>query len=946
MQSALGNEIEVADHSDDAIDPDSDDLDESIDYNLLYARHTFVANLEGQVCVLKGDSMELLDDSNAYWWLVKTVKTDEIGYIPAENTETPFERLARLNSVKNVQMVLPTSVDTAEVVQSKQGSRPNIRINEVPDIFEDYDADYYDYEEGEFDDGDEGSIDSAAGVVNAATSSAITRGYGATGSPGNHTPPLGDFTTSNANGGNLGKSLGSIGQNLFQKFWKLGGKRPTPTKSYSADAADRNELESDVFRGADASRQSVQQEEQLQGSVVPTRRKISEDEANSQSNTMVTSEKKKAINVLRIYAGNVDLKATFKTVAITRTMTVDQLLEQCLKRFRVEGKNEYYLSVLHFDSLERRLSESDIVMDALERLVSKHLPGSASKRLSIAGGSSAVCLTDENIIKVIVNKKLNMYEKNYHLVRVFMYDEMDPSIRTYKTIGANSDAMVKDIIDISLKKFKLPAVGYRFRLTSVFKEKETILNDSEKLHDILKIAVGSAEEIDFILDRDPLPDTDVSNREEDSLSVAIMASINSKPTFLEDSNNSLGSSLISSLEVALLNSQVHRSQSEPGLKTLSDESPHTSTMTNSTPRPHERSIIIPTRSQSSGISPIPTLSKSVSPHSQALNSPSPPISHSPDINIPPRRGSSVIGGSVLRMDSKSLLKDMGNSVVKNTHEQDERKNESKDQYTATSTGGSDSKISPLDPSESNKKTISPSRISDSTPEDVASDTDSCVAIAASSVPAKAMESVNIHDDFNVMEKYLAEIMKEDVDPVQIEMLQESLRSSNSSRLSLRDQLIMPDLSASISQVSYSNQALTRSPKLKSRPQSILKDTFDGRLERDIEKSKGTTLEIPPINRISERSQSHNDSTPFSLKAKLLLQLQESDRAISLATASLITSTFSDAPDSSPRLEAVDSLNLVEMGSLRFKEVDMALNNLQRELDSICAVAYSLYSSYI
>eukprot|EP00842_Homolaphlyctis_polyrhiza_P005541 jgi/Hompol1/5989/HPOL_000154-RA len=49
-----------------------------IDDELVYALHTFVATLEGQVCVLKGDSLELLDDSNSYWWLVKTIKTSEV----------------------------------------------------------------------------------------------------------------------------------------------------------------------------------------------------------------------------------------------------------------------------------------------------------------------------------------------------------------------------------------------------------------------------------------------------------------------------------------------------------------------------------------------------------------------------------------------------------------------------------------------------------------------------------------------------------------------------------------------------------------------------------------------------------------------------------------------------------------------------------------------------
>jgi hypothetical protein len=58
--------------------------------------------VEGQANVVKGDSLFLMDDSNSYWWLVRVLKTQEVGYIPAENIETPFERLARLNKHRNV----------------------------------------------------------------------------------------------------------------------------------------------------------------------------------------------------------------------------------------------------------------------------------------------------------------------------------------------------------------------------------------------------------------------------------------------------------------------------------------------------------------------------------------------------------------------------------------------------------------------------------------------------------------------------------------------------------------------------------------------------------------------------------------------------------------------------------------------------------------------------
>lgn len=52
---------------------------EDIDFEFVYALHTFVATVEGQANATKGDTMVLLDDSNSYWWLVRVVKDSSIG---------------------------------------------------------------------------------------------------------------------------------------------------------------------------------------------------------------------------------------------------------------------------------------------------------------------------------------------------------------------------------------------------------------------------------------------------------------------------------------------------------------------------------------------------------------------------------------------------------------------------------------------------------------------------------------------------------------------------------------------------------------------------------------------------------------------------------------------------------------------------------------------------
>ncbi|KAI9678686.1 MAG: hypothetical protein M1817_005743 [Caeruleum heppii] len=77
---------------------------EDIDFEFVYALHTFVATVEGQANATKGDTMVLLDDSNSYWWLVRVVKDSTIGYLPAEHIETPTERLARLNKHRNIDL--------------------------------------------------------------------------------------------------------------------------------------------------------------------------------------------------------------------------------------------------------------------------------------------------------------------------------------------------------------------------------------------------------------------------------------------------------------------------------------------------------------------------------------------------------------------------------------------------------------------------------------------------------------------------------------------------------------------------------------------------------------------------------------------------------------------------------------------------------------------------
>ncbi|ETS75512.1 hypothetical protein PFICI_12456 [Pestalotiopsis fici W106-1] len=126
---------------------------EDIDFEFVYALHTFVATVEGQANATKGDTMVLLDDSNSYWWLVRVVKDSSIGYLPAEHIETPTERLARLNKHRNIDLAQTMLGDTPDKGKSSLKTAMRRRKKTVtftaPTYVEASDVDYSSDEEDE-----------------------------------------------------------------------------------------------------------------------------------------------------------------------------------------------------------------------------------------------------------------------------------------------------------------------------------------------------------------------------------------------------------------------------------------------------------------------------------------------------------------------------------------------------------------------------------------------------------------------------------------------------------------------------------------------------------------------------------------------------------------------------------------------------------------------------
>ncbi|KAJ2863449.1 protein phosphatase regulator [Coemansia erecta] len=142
---------------------DSSLVDEDVDDDYVYALFHFPQMVEGQVTVDEGEKLTLLDDSNSYWWLVQNLRDNQMGYIPADNIETAFGKLARVNRRKNMKLCRP---DPEHIMLSRQPVVPkpnarNVKFNEklVTEVFisapvteDEYSEDEYDYDYDDDDD--------------------------------------------------------------------------------------------------------------------------------------------------------------------------------------------------------------------------------------------------------------------------------------------------------------------------------------------------------------------------------------------------------------------------------------------------------------------------------------------------------------------------------------------------------------------------------------------------------------------------------------------------------------------------------------------------------------------------------------------------------------------------------------------------------------------------
>ncbi|KAI8064804.1 uncharacterized protein B0P05DRAFT_554394 [Gilbertella persicaria] len=354
--------------------------DENINFDLVYALHTFVATVDGQASVVKGDAMTLLDDSNSYWWLIRALKTSEVGYIPAENIETPFERLARLNKHRNIEVTSLGQLQHYNTVTKSSRIKKKVKVSRelacqlqiIIGNDEDEDED------------DNSPYEEAFEQWSEEMSSEAYRDH----EPDEEIEEKED-------------------DSRFAPILNPDFNRPIDVQATSPLATIANHSSSLVAQTADKPLpELVESQKDQQVDTTPPEQPPSTEQASSLEQQGVVTGLKRLLSigkknkpvrpepiaienspmnksldtqyhVLRIFAGNINVGALFSTVAVTSDMNADQLVKIALEKFHIplldesnkanEGI-EYYLTVKSMDSDEITLLPQDKPLKIFESL--------------------------------------------------------------------------------------------------------------------------------------------------------------------------------------------------------------------------------------------------------------------------------------------------------------------------------------------------------------------------------------------------------------------------------------------------------------------------------------------------------------------------------------------------------------------------------------------------
>ncbi|KAI9281198.1 hypothetical protein BY458DRAFT_499872 [Sporodiniella umbellata] len=483
--------------------------DEDIDFSLVYALHTFVATLDGQTSVVKGDSMTLLDDTNSYWWLIRPLKTMEVGYIPAENIETPFERLARLNKHRNVEATLPAHL--TENLKARQKITFGKKVKLSKELNCQLEVIWIDEEEG----------------------------FGS---------PTYEHWTENMSDRSLAEQVST--ENESEKVAE--SKSPIVNPYFNKSIEVKKD---EVAKESKREEISKNNKRSFSPQKPPTGLKRLFSIGNKREKLF--EEGNQQFHVLRIFAESISVGTMFATVAVTPETSADELLRLVLDKLHIpllidasseHNGIEYYLTVKSMDGDELVLLPQDRPLEIFHSL-SDHLTTPMPsmtyiRKLSIeqptikvtrVGVSKArqrakAHFGEDSVIRFAIHKRIKRTVDGKTCIKIAYYCKEDQTQteggrksnllrkeaipkgskkeRIDKLVGVHTSISISELVAISLEKFHLDPTENKlyYIALSINNAAEKILSENkilvEILNDINLVPKGSAEKV-FVLRKRP-----------------------------------------------------------------------------------------------------------------------------------------------------------------------------------------------------------------------------------------------------------------------------------------------------------------------------------------------------------------------------------------------------------------------------------------------------------
>ncbi|CAG8576671.1 29170_t:CDS:2 [Gigaspora margarita] len=389
--------------------------DDDIDFGLVYASRTFRETVEGRVKVERGDSLILLDDSNDYWWLVKLLKNEEVGYMPAEDIEMPSEKLARINKHKNV--------DVKQKIEITNQENEVQKVQKIQIIVDEP-------EEMDIQDTESATPTSQKVEIVSEQTSISAR----------------DDTEPNILGITISSPVSQTDQqNDDDKSNKIKTRKQTGIFNYDIMKIDSSNF---TPKTPDI---SIQSPETLMSDLGSDFIDFSDDDdepriitrffgKSSPADDLIKTSSDATYSVLHIYTGqNIPTNFKYKICLLSQKTTTAALIKQAIHRFKLNDENwgNYFISMKEINREERHLMPHDHPLEIFNSIVSYHstpLPPSIKRTstLSISSNFSNISNNEainrlqihdnQEIVSLYLNKRSKLKEQKLR-IRILAYSD-------------------------------------------------------------------------------------------------------------------------------------------------------------------------------------------------------------------------------------------------------------------------------------------------------------------------------------------------------------------------------------------------------------------------------------------------------------------------------------------------------------------------------------------